>query len=178
MGNNAGPGLRGLPTPPGRDPGSERRSPPGRGAGFRPGNSQAAPSSPAGAPPSFVPARLAREAGEPEERERERGGKKQRGKNCSERTQSRVLLLSGLLLLLFGGQGGVVSLIRGSLPSPPPDAVKEELIPSPPYSTLCLESIVRTSNSRSLMTTKYDLCFHQRQTEYPDGLKVGQENLA
>lgn len=103
--------------------------------------------------------------------------KRKRQGNCSEHTQRLVLLPSGLLLLLFGGQGGVVSLIRASLPSPPLDAMKGELISFPPYSTLCLESIVRTSNSRSLMTTKYDLCFHQRETAYPDGLKAGQENL-
>lgn len=183
-GNNgrgpAGPGRRGpagaadTPVRAGR---AGRRAPaarPGGEPGFRPGNSQAAPGSPAGVPPSFICAQLAREEGEPEKRER---SEKRQGENCSERTQSLVLLLSGLLLLLFGGQGGVVSLIRGSLPSPPPDGMKEELISSPPYSTLCLESIVRTSNSRSLMTTKYDLCFHQRQTKYPNGLKVGRENL-
>lgn len=111
--------------------------------------------------------------GKRENRRKGKGERKEQGGNCSERTKSRVSLLSGLLLLLFGGQGGVASLIRGSLPSPPPDAMKEELISSPQYSTLCLESIVRTSNSRSLITTKYDLCFHQRQSKYPDGLKGG-----
>lgn len=143
--------------------------------GFRPGNLQDAQSSPAGVSPELQP----RAACTGSEGGGGGGGIKgiKRKKNCSEHTQSLVLLLSGLLLLLFEGQGGVLSLIRASLPSPSPDAMKGELISFPPYSTLCLESIVRTSNSRSLMTTKYDLCYHQRETEYPDGLKVGQENL-
>lgn len=68
-----GPGRRGLRTPPGR----AARARPARERGFRPGNSQAAPSSPAGAPPS--PRGSHGGAGEPEKRESGRK-KKNKGK--------------------------------------------------------------------------------------------------